>query len=53
MGEKITIKNIEVIDQPDLNRTLLQIDIWYEDQERGDRIFIDSREFFTMLAKQK
>jgi hypothetical protein len=52
MGEKITIKAIEVIDQPSLNRTLLQLDIWYDDQNKGARIFIDSREFFTMLGSK-
>jgi hypothetical protein len=52
MGERITIKAIEVIDQPSEKRTLLQIDIWYEDQNKGARLFIDSREFFTMLGKQ-
>lgn len=51
MGERIIIKAIAVIDQPSLNRTLLQIDIWYEDQDKGARLFVDSREFFTMLSK--
>jgi hypothetical protein len=51
MGEKITIKAIEVITQEE--RTLLQIDIWYEIQKKGDRIFIDSKEFFDLLNKKK
>ena len=52
MGEKITIKAIEIIDQPSLNRTLLQVDIWYDDQDKGARLFIDSREFFNMLGSK-
>ena len=52
MGENIIIKAIEVIDQPSLNRTLLQVDIWYEEQNKGARLFIDSREFFNMLCSK-
>ena len=51
MGENVIIKAVTVIDQPAINRTLLQIDIWYEEQNKYTRIFIDSREFFTLLSK--
>jgi len=44
MGEKITIKGIEVIYDG-----LLQIDIWFEDQNKGGRIFVEPDKFFGML----
>ncbi len=51
MGERITITAIETIVQTD--RTLLQIDLWYENQNKGGRIFIDSQDFFKMLSANK
>lgn len=48
MGEEIKITAIEVIEQTD--RTLLQIDLWYEEQQKGDRTFIDIKDFFKMIS---
>lgn len=36
MGEEILITNIEIV-----NGTMCQIDIWYTQQKKGDRIFIE------------
>lgn len=50
MGEKITITAIELIDQE--NGILLQIDIWYADQNKGERMFMDLSDFFKMAGKE-
>jgi hypothetical protein len=50
MGERITIRKIELIDQQ--SRMLLQIDIWFEDSEKGGRIFVDTKDFFKLIAKK-
>jgi len=47
MGEKITIIKIEILKQE--KRTLLQIDIWFEKQKKGGRIFIETGEFFRLI----
>jgi len=47
MGEKITIIKIEILKQE--KRTLLQIDIWFEEQKKGGRIFIETGEFFRFI----
>jgi len=47
MGEKITIIKIEILKQE--KRTLLQIDIWFEKQKKGGRIFIETGEFFRFI----
>lgn len=52
MGEKITIKGITIIDQPSEKLMLLQIDIWFDEQNKGGRIFIDSKEFFRMIGNR-
>jgi len=49
MGEQINIVAIEIIEQE--VRTLIQIDLWFEDQEKGGRVFIDANDFFKMLSK--
>ena len=48
MGESIKITAIEIIYQE--GRTLMQIDLWYEDQKKGDRVFIDTNDFFKMIS---
>jgi len=48
MGESVKITAIKMIYQE--GKTLMQIDIWYEDQNKGDRIFIDTNDFFKMLS---
>lgn len=53
MGERIFIKQIQIIEQKQMDRTLLQIDIWFEDQDKGGRIFLDTREFFKLLCDAK
>jgi len=49
MGEKITITGIEIIYQEN-GVTLMQIDLWYEDQNKGSRVFINTNDFFKMLS---
>jgi hypothetical protein len=48
MGDQIKITAIEIIYQE--GRTLMQIDLWYEDQNKGSRVFIDTNDFFKMLS---
>lgn len=48
MGEQIKITAIEIIYQE--GRTLMQIDLWYEYQNKGGRVFIDTNDFFKMLS---
>lgn len=55
MGEYYSVLAIEIIDQnrPDINleRTLIQIDCKRSDTKEQIRLFIDSREFFNLIAK--
>ena len=48
MGEKITVTAIEMIYQEGI--TLMQIDLWFENQDKGGRVFIDTNDFFKMLS---
>ena len=48
MGERITVKAIEMIYQD--GRTLMQIDLWFEDQEKGGRVFLNTNDFFKLLS---
>lgn len=51
MGEKIDIVGVEMIFYDD--RALIQIDLFYPEQNRGDRTFIELDKFFKMLSKHE
>lgn len=48
MGENIKVTAIEIIYQE--GRTLMQIDLMYEEYNRKERVFIDTNDFFKMLT---
>jgi len=48
MGERIIIRAIKLIRQD--SATLMQIDLWFEDQGKGGRVFLNINDFFKMLC---
>lgn len=52
MGEEIKITNITYLLDED-GTISLQIDFWFENQDKGGRMFIDQTEFFKLLSEAK
>lgn len=50
MGEEIKITAITYLLDQD-GTISLQIDFWFDDQQKGGRMFIDQTEFFKLLSE--